>query len=304
MYGRDKPLFHYINNPTEDVNYIENKGGNPYSNTYNLEWRNHPNLRWGRNQRGGNNFNRIKTKPQERANPNDPTVYGQRLDWIEGEMQPMRTKVEQVSSKCTNTTKTLTKLEDQINQLMSMMRDIKMQIGTGIPRNTENNPLGKKKEHVKTIALHSGKVLSSSENPTQDEDKKDTKNLQEEPQQAETKPELEELLEEKQRRDEAKFVSFLNLFKSQNVNLPLINLIEKVPKYAKYLKEIMSRRRKIKTGEQVNVSASCSEIISEQITPKLKDLGSFIIPIEIGNAHFSKALCDLGANFNLMPLTI
>ncbi|KAA3486810.1 myb-like protein D [Gossypium australe] len=35
MYGGDKPLFHYINNPVEDMNYIENRGGNPYSNTYN-----------------------------------------------------------------------------------------------------------------------------------------------------------------------------------------------------------------------------------------------------------------------------
>ncbi|KAA3480930.1 hypothetical protein EPI10_021335 [Gossypium australe] len=35
-YGGDKPLSHYINNPTKDVKYIENKGGNPYSKTYNL----------------------------------------------------------------------------------------------------------------------------------------------------------------------------------------------------------------------------------------------------------------------------
>ncbi|KAA3461687.1 hypothetical protein EPI10_028239 [Gossypium australe] len=69
-----------------------------------------------------------------------------------------------------------------------------------------------------------------------------------------------------------------------------IHLIEKVPKYAKYLKEIMSRRRKIKTGEQK--------------LPKLKDPGSFTMPIEIGNIHFSKALCDLGANINLMLLHI
>lgn len=51
IYGEDKPLFHYINNPTEDVNYIENMGRNPYSNTYNPRWKDQPNLKCGKNQR-------------------------------------------------------------------------------------------------------------------------------------------------------------------------------------------------------------------------------------------------------------
>ncbi|KAL1162454.1 hypothetical protein V6Z11_A07G201400 [Gossypium hirsutum] len=111
IFGKDKPLSHYLNNPTEDVNYIENRGGNPYSNTYNPDWRDHPNLRWGGNQ---------------------------------GEF----------------------------------------------------------------------------------------------------------------------------------------------PKYAKHLKKIMSKRRKIKIGEQVNIDASCSAIISKHIPPKLKDPRSFTILVEIGDIHF------------------
>ena len=38
--------------------------------------------------------------------------------------------------------------------------------------------------------------------------------------------------------------------------------------------------------------------------PKLKDLRSFTIPCSIGNSIFEKALCDLGASINLMPLSI
>ncbi|KAA3484273.1 Retrotransposon gag protein [Gossypium australe] len=60
IYGGDKPLFPYINNTTEDVKYIENRCGNPYSNTYNPSRRDHPNLRWSETQRGGNSFNHIK----------------------------------------------------------------------------------------------------------------------------------------------------------------------------------------------------------------------------------------------------
>ena len=37
---------------------------------------------------------------------------------------------------------------------------------------------------------------------------------------------------------------------------------------------------------------------------KMQDLGSFTIPCTIGNFEFKKALCDLGASINLMPLSV
>ncbi|KAH1097344.1 hypothetical protein J1N35_014265 [Gossypium stocksii] len=56
-------------------------------------------------------------------------------------MKSMKTDVKQVLFECTNLTRTLTELEDQMSQLMSMMGDIKRQIGTGISSNTEDNQL-------------------------------------------------------------------------------------------------------------------------------------------------------------------
>ncbi|KAH1039565.1 hypothetical protein J1N35_041308, partial [Gossypium stocksii] len=61
----------------------------------------------------------------KRASRNDDTVCAQHLDRIEGKMQSMRTEVKQVQSECTNSIKTLTKLEDQMSQLMSMMEKLK-----------------------------------------------------------------------------------------------------------------------------------------------------------------------------------
>ena len=54
----------------------------------------------------------------------------------------------------------------------------------------------------------------------------------------------------------------------------------------------------------IKIDTSCSVITARKIPLKLKDLGSFTIPMEIGSKHFSKALCDLGANINLMPLSM
>lgn len=47
-----------------------------------------------------------------------------------------------------------------------------------------------------------------------------------------------------------------------------------------------------------------SAIIQKKLPPKLKDLGSFHIACTLGNFPIKKALCDIGASINLMPLSI
>ncbi|KAL5563908.1 hypothetical protein UlMin_033655 [Ulmus minor] len=48
----------------------------------------------------------------------------------------------------------------------------------------------------------------------------------------------------------------------------------------------------------------CSLLLQTKIPPKLKDPGSFTIPCSIGNTYCGRALCDLGASINLMPMSI
>ena len=48
----------------------------------------------------------------------------------------------------------------------------------------------------------------------------------------------------------------------------------------------------------------CSVIATRSLVQKKEDQGTFIILCTIGLLHFSKALCDLGARINLMPLSI
>ena len=51
------------------------------------------------------------------------------------------------------------------------------------------------------------------------------------------------------------------------------------------------------------LNEECSAILLNKLPPKLKDLRSFTIPCTIGNFYFEKALCDFGANINLMLLS-
>ena len=77
-----------------------------------------------------------------------------------------------------------------------------------------------------------------------------------------------------------------------------------MPNYAKFLKEILSKKKKIAEGGIVNLTATCSAVIQRSLPAKMKDTGSFTIPYSIGKYEFKKALCDLGANINLMPLSV
>jgi len=70
------------------------------------------------------------------------------------------------------------------------------------------------------------------------------------------------------------------------------------------MKEIFSNKRKLEEFETVALTEECSAILQKKLPPKLKKLGSFTIPCTIGNSHFEKALCDLGASINLMPLSV
>lgn len=52
------------------------------------------------------------------------------------------------------------------------------------------------------------------------------------------------------------------------------------------------------------MSHNCSVILSKYLVVKKEDPSAFTIPCTIGAYKFNKALCDLCANINLMPLSI
>ena len=102
---------------------------------------------------------------------------------------------------------------------------------------------------------------------------------------------------------EEQFSGFLEVFKKIEINLPFAEALIEMPNYAKFLKDILSKKRKFAEGV-VNLTATCSAVIQRSLPEKMPDLGSFIIPCTIGNFEFKKALCDLEASINLMPLLV
>ncbi|XP_068317061.1 uncharacterized protein [Pyrus communis] len=96
----------------------------------------------------------------------------------------------------------------------------------------------------------------------------------------------------------------LDTFRKVQVNLPLLDAIKQVPKYAKFLKELCTNKRRFNDQETVALSEEVSAVLQRKLPPKLKDAGSFTIPCVIGGKEFGRALCDLGASINLMPYSV
>ncbi|CAN6567547.1 unnamed protein product [Malus baccata var. baccata] len=108
----------------------------------------------------------------------------------------------------------------------------------------------------------------------------------------------------KQTKKEEAEKDILETFRKVQVNIPLLDAIKQVPRYAKFLKELCTTRRRISNKEVVQVSENVSAVLQRKLPPKCKDPGSLTIPCVIGNTKFEHAMLDLGASINVMPYLI
>ena len=97
---------------------------------------------------------------------------------------------------------------------------------------------------------------------------------------------------------------FLEIFKKIEINIPFVEALTQMPNYAKFLKDILNKKKKITKEGIVNLTTTCSAVILRNLPAKMKDPSSFTIPCSIGKYEFKKALCDSGASINLMPLSV
>ncbi|XP_070019995.1 uncharacterized protein [Nicotiana sylvestris] len=100
------------------------------------------------------------------------------------------------------------------------------------------------------------------------------------------------------------YKKFLEMLKQIQVNIPLIDDLKEMPSYAKMMKDLMSQKFDFQDLATVTLTHTCSVGVTKLVAEKLSDPGSFTIPCTIGNFPFAKALCDLGASINIMPLAI
>jgi hypothetical protein len=98
----------------------------------------------------------------------------------------------------------------------------------------------------------------------------------------------------------------LETFKQVKINLPLLDVIQQIPAYAKFLKDMCTfkRRSRAHRPKKVVLSEQVSSILQCNTPPKFKDPGIPTISCHIGNCKFDKALLDLGSSINLIPYSV
>ncbi|XP_057965435.1 uncharacterized protein LOC131155997 [Malania oleifera] len=94
------------------------------------------------------------------------------------------------------------------------------------------------------------------------------------------------------------------IFKQVKINIPLLDAIQQVPSYAKFLKDLCIVKRKLNVKKKTFLTEQVSALILSETPQKLKDPGSPTISIMIGESHIGRALLDLGSSVNLLPFSI
>ena len=94
------------------------------------------------------------------------------------------------------------------------------------------------------------------------------------------------------------------MVKQLHLSLTFTDVINQMPNYTEFLKDILSGKRTCEVVETINLTENCSAIIMNKMPPKLKDPGNFSIPCAINKMQIDNALCDLGASVSIMPYSV
>ncbi|XP_024964034.1 uncharacterized protein LOC112504312 [Cynara cardunculus var. scolymus] len=73
----------------------------------------------------------------------------------------------------------------------------------------------------------------------------------------------------------------LDTFQKVQVNIPLLDAIKQVPRYAKFFKELCTNKRKLKGNEKISMSQNVSAVLQKQLPPKCKDPGMALKPTSV-----------------------
>ncbi|XP_020270799.1 uncharacterized protein LOC109845984 [Asparagus officinalis] len=203
-------------------------------------------------------------------------------------------------------------LENQITQVAQQSSSSSRPSGM-FPGQPETNPKGS----INAITLRSGKelvgpmmrndhkdVVDESEKLVSSEKEHSSEQVERYVAPLPYKPPLPFPQRQVKAKLEKQFGKFIEILKKLHINIPFVEVISQMPSYAKFLKEILSNKRRLEEYETVALTQECSDIIQNKLPPKLKDPGSFSIPCTIGDMSINRSLCDLSASVSLMPLSI
>ncbi|XP_062114092.1 uncharacterized protein LOC133825120 [Humulus lupulus] len=295
----------------------------PFSQAYNPDSRDHPNLRYGNQQQvvpqstssrppgfilqqgSQNNFVPRPSQAPQAAPP--PSAKPSTEDLINAlainTLQFQQTTQASIKS-----------LENQVGQLAASYNRLEANLSNKLPSQPEMNP----KENASAVTLQSGKQYDPPSPPmpsklsskpqvdcsvNEDVPPKPTNPTQLNPKPTFVIPPSFPSRLKKTKKEEVD-KEILDTFRKVEVNIPLLDAIKQVSRYAKFLKELCTNKRKLRGNEKVSVGENVSAVLQKKLPPKCKDPGTFTIPCTISNKRIERCMLDLGASINAMPFSI
>nr|GEV53375.1 reverse transcriptase domain-containing protein [Tanacetum cinerariifolium] len=109
--------------------------------------------------------------------------------------------------------------------------------------------------------------------------------------------------QKQQDKDEIQIHKFKKMFKQLHINITLADALILIPKYQKMLKPLLSNKEKLLELANTPLNENCLAVILKKLHKKLREPGKFLILCGFSELK-CKALADLGASINLMPLFV
>ncbi|XP_076930567.1 uncharacterized protein LOC143595436 [Bidens hawaiensis] len=315
--GQHKTNYFQQSMMVEEVDFVSRQN-NSCGNTYNHGWRNHPNFSWrdGTNNQAPPGFEK---HPFNQNQASQPKTQYHNQEAVPSQQTTNETTTNSLLTQLLANTETANKLAEQRNRLTeerfqkneielrnqkAHLKNIEAQVGQlaqlfserqpgGLPSSTVNNP----KAAVNAVTLRSGRTTMVTEPTSEPVATEKETEIPEEVQErlvpestARPKEPLRTYVPPipyptrlKKERLEDQYGKFLQLFKQLHINIPFVEALAQMPKYAKFLKGVLTNKRKLEELSHVTLNEECSAILQNKLPEKMTDPGSFTIPCLIGS---------------------
>ncbi|KAL6328435.1 hypothetical protein AAG906_038310 [Vitis piasezkii] len=284
-----------------------------YGNTYNSNWRNHPNFSW---KPRALQYTQPGQASQQASNLEQAIVNLSKIDNLQYSISRL-TNLNTVQEKGRfpsqphQNPKSIHEVEAHKGE-SSQVRDVKALItlrsGKEVELPTPKPHVEKEEEEKETEKREEikGKKKGSNERK---EDHDSTVN--ENPEKIVIKgdvmkkhipPPFSQALHGKKGIRNASEI--LEVLRQVKVNIPLLDMIKQVPTYAKFLKDLCTIKRGLNVNKKTFLIEQVSTIIQCKSLVKYKDSGCPTISMMIGGTVVEKALLDLGASPTSITLSL
>nr|GEZ68870.1 reverse transcriptase domain-containing protein [Tanacetum cinerariifolium] len=113
------------------------------------------------------------------------------------------------------------------------------------------------------------------------------------------------LVKEKIReKDDILAAKFMEIFRYLHFELSFTDALVHMPKFAPMFMKLLNNKNKLIELTKTPLNENCSAVVLKKLPEKLGDPGRFLIFCDFFEFDNCLALVDLGANINLMPLSI